>query len=472
MSNKFLSEVNAKEELKNESFKKESFEAVKPDRTKYIILAGIVVLALVGFFFISNQKIAMENIVGWNLSDAKTWASANEIQLVVTEIYDKAPAQTVLAQSVLEDEKIGANSSVQVEVSLGFDPKEVIAVPKFDETWTKTKILTWLEENGISNYTFINEENESLVSGTLLSYVTPETVSDYLREQAIEFTVSILPVETEIVVVDFLTYSTAQIDAWAALNEVKVYYRSAYSDTIAASKVLSQSISAGEIVNPGDSITVTLSGGPSVKMVYFAEYDQVEAATWAKDNGIDLSLSTAYSSTVAKNIAIYQSIPANTVVGAGANLSVVYSLGSEVLISSYVNQSLVTLQSYVDAQNALGANISLNVSTSYSPSVALNKIISQSAMDTKVGIGSTINVVVSLGDLSIVPDLLALNTSNASATALQMYDLVSAACTSSDVICQIIFTDDDALAGDVISQSVVAGTQVSDTSVLQVVIAD
>lgn len=339
MSNKFLSEVNAKEEVKNESFKKESFEAVKPDRTKYFILAGIVVLALVGFFFISNQKIAMENIVGWNISDAKSWASANEIQLVVTEIeiYDEAHVQTVLAQSILEDEKISAKSSVQVEVSLGYDPKEVISLPCFDDTWTKTKVLTWLEGNGISHYTFINEENEVLTSGTFIAVSTPETVTDYVREQAIEFTVSILPIEAEVIVIDFLSYSTVQIDAWAAENEVKVIYRSAYSDTIAASKVLIQSLSVGEIMNPGDSITVTLSEGPSVKMVYFADYDQIEAATWAKDKGIDLTISTAYSSVVAKNVAIYQSIPANTIVGTGSNLSIVYSLGSEVLINSYVN---------------------------------------------------------------------------------------------------------------------------------------
>jgi serine/threonine-protein kinase len=467
-----LNEVNAKEEVKNESFKKESFEAVKPDRTKYFILAGIVAVALMGFFLITNQKIVMEDIVGWNVSDAKAWASANEVQLVVSEVYNETPAQTILTQSVLEGEKISAKSSIQVDVSLGYDPKEIIVLPSFDETWTKTRILTWLEENGITNYTFINEENESLISGTLLSYETPETVTDYLREQDIEFTVSILPVEEEIVVVDFLAYSTAQIDAWASENEVKVYYRSAYSDTITANKVLSQSLSAGEIMNPGDSITITLSNGPSVKMVYFADYDQVEAATWAKDNGIDLTISTAYSSVVAKNVAIYQSIPADTIVGAGTNLNLVYSLGSEVLINSYVNQPLVALQSYVDAQNALGAGLTLNVSTSYSSTVPLNKIISQSTMDAKVGIGSTLNVVVSLGDLSIVPDLLALNTTNASATALEMYNLVSATCTSSDIICQIVFADDDTLAGDVISQSLAAGTQVSDTTVLQVIIAD
>jgi hypothetical protein len=47
MSNKFLNEVNQSEDGKAESFKKEKFEVIKPDRTKYIILASIILLALV-----------------------------------------------------------------------------------------------------------------------------------------------------------------------------------------------------------------------------------------------------------------------------------------------------------------------------------------------------------------------------------------------------------------------------------------
>lgn len=481
MSNRFLSEVNEKEEVKGESFKKEKFEAIKPDRTKYFILAGIIVLALVGFFIISNPKVTMTSFEGWTLSDAQAWASSNQVQLVVTEKYSEIEAQTVLSQSIAEGEKIDAKSSVEVEVSLGFDPKEVISLPTFDETWTKTKILNWIEENGIENYSFLTIEDENLAASTFVSYKTPETVDAYIREHAIEFTVSILPVVAEVTVVDLLNYSTAQIDAWAKDNELKVIYKTAFSETVAVNKVVSQSISSGDSVTAGSSITVTLSKGPAVTMVDFSTYDQTAASVWAKENAIDLTVSTQYSSTVAKGVAIYQSIPKGSVVEQGADLSLVYSLGSEISLSSFVGQAYTSLQAFVEAQNALGASLTLSTSNSYSTTVAINKVIAQSAQDARVSMGSTITVVVSLGDLSIVPDVLALNTDNTSGlvgsvrSPLEMFNDVSTLCTSADVICQITFSDVDDLDasfGTVLSQSILKNTEVSDTTVLQVVIAE
>jgi len=376
MSNKFLNEVNQAEEGKAESFKKEKFEAIKPDRKKYIILVSIILITLAGFFILNNTKVTMTNLNGWTISDAQTWANSNEIQLIVKEVYSDKKTQTIVSQSIVEGQEIEPKSSVEIEVSQGFDPKEVIDLPKFDESWTKEKILTWIEENGIVNYTFLTVEDSERSVNSLIEYETPETIESFIREHKIEFTVSILPVEAEIVVVDMLNYTTAQIDAWARDNDLKIIYRFAFSDTVSTNKVLTQSVSAGDILNPSDSITVTLSKGVAIKMIDFTTYDQTSATNWAKDNGIDLSIKTSYSNTVAKGIAIYQSIPFGTFVESGSDLTIVYSLGNEINLSSYVNQAYINLQSFVEAQNALGANLVLTSTTSYSPSVTINKVIS------------------------------------------------------------------------------------------------
>lgn len=482
MSNKFLNEVNQAEEGKTESFKQEKFEAIKPDRKKYTIVASIILLALAGFFILNNTKVTMANFDGWIISDAQTWANSNDIQLIVKEVYSEKETQTIVSQSIEEGVEIEPKSSVEIEVSQGFDPKEVIILPKFDESWTKDKILTWIEENGIVNYTFLTVEDSERSVNSLIEYDTPETLESFIREHKIEFTVSILPVEAEIVVVDMLNYTTAQIDAWARDNDLKIIYRFAFSDTVSTNKVLTQSVSAGDILNPSDSITVTLSKGVAIKMIDFTPYDQTTATNWAKDNGIDLSIKTSYSNTVAKGIAIYQSIPFGVLVETGSDLSILYSLGNEINLSSYVNQAYINLQSFVETQNALGANLVLTSSTSYSPSVAVNRVISQNYQDTKIQIGTTINVIVSLGDLSTVPDLLDLNTGKIyglnedltpkGITPTEMYDLVSSRCSSSDIVCQIVFVDDDANYGLVLEQSITAGTEVSDTTVIQVKIAN
>ena len=472
---RFLNSINEEQEVKNESFQKEKFHEIKPDRTKYYILAGIVAVALIASYFLLNQKVAVTNMVGWNVSDARTWASTNELNVVVHEVYDESTIGEVISQNVLEGEKLSANSSIELEVSLGFDPNEVISLPSFDESWTKAKITTWLTENGITNFTFINIEDETKTSGTLLSYDTPETVSDYSRDQAIEFSVSILPTEVEIVVVDFLNYTVAQIDAWAADNDVNITYLDGYSDTTAAGKVLTQSINDGEIINPNDTIKVTLSIGPAIKVVDFTNYNEAAATAWAKDNGIDLTIINEYSTTVAKDVAIWQSIPKDKIVSVGTDLTMYYSLGSEVTVSSYVNSAFTSLQSFVDTQNALKAYITLNVSYSYSSTVAVNKIISQSVRDQKMMIGNSIDVIVSLGNLITVPDFtnLAYVTSGQTKSSISTYNEVSADCTSSKLTCKISFETavSPIVAGDVISQSQVAGTNISDSTVVEIKIA-
>ena len=197
-----------------------------------------------------------------------------------------------------------------------------------------------------------------------MSYDTPETVSDYSRDQAIEFSVSILPTEVEIVVVDFLNYTVAQIDAWAADNDVNITYLDGYSDTTAAGKVLTQSINDGEIINPNDTIKVTLSIGPAIKVVDFTNYNEAAATAWAKDNGIDLTIINEYSTTVMKDVAIWQSIPKDKIVSVGTDITMYYSLGSEVTVSSYVNSAFTSLQSSINLiKSSLSTEIGLQSST-------------------------------------------------------------------------------------------------------------
>lgn len=470
MSKAFLSEVNQKEDKANESFKAEKFEAIKPDRTKYLILAGIVVVALVASFFLLNTKVTVENLVGMQIGDAKTWALNNDVQIVQTEVYAATQEGLILSQSVAASDQVKPKSTIAVEVSLGYDPEEVITLPSFDESWTKTKVVAWLDENHIDNFTLLFEEDENAEPNLYISHNLPETSSNYVRSDAIEFTFTILPVEAEIVMVDMINYSTAQIDAWSKDNELKVRYITAYSETVAENKVLTQSIASTEIVNPGDTITITLSSGPAIKILDFTGVSEADAVAWAKEVGVDLTTYHEYSSSVALNGVIWQDVAKDTIVKTGTDLKLFYSLGSQITLATYVNQSLTNLQAYVDAQNVLRANLVVNVEYSYSSSIVVNKIISQSVADTKVGIGTVINVMVSLGDLSTVPNVL--NGGTAYSSALAAYDAVMSACTSADVVCQIIFSDNDAQIGVVASQSVTAGTQVSDSTVVEVVIYD
>jgi len=474
MSKEFLNEINEKEANQNESFQKEKFEKIKPDRSKYIVLALVLIALIVASIFFMNPKVTLEQLVGMDISDAKTWAFNNDVQLIQKDIYAPMESGTILTQSIEAGNEIKAKSTITVEVSLGYDPNEVINLPMFDDTWTKTKIIAWLNENQLENFTLVYEETLDKEPNLYLSHTLPETTNKFLRSHQIEFTLTALPVEAEITVVDFLNFSTAQIDAWAKDNEILVKYNFAYSDTVQTNKVLRQSLSAGTIINPKDSILVTLSQGPAIKVIDFTSYDESAASAWAKENSIDLTTIKEYSSNVAKDVAIYQSLAKDSIVKTGENLIIYYSLGAEITIPSYVNQAFTNLQNFVETQNKNKAQLVLNVKYSHSSDVAKNKIIAQSIVDARTPIGSTIDVVVSLGDLVIVPSLTDDPTTyvGGSRSALQAYEIVMQACKSADIVCQIIFEDNDEKIGMVYSQSIQSGTQVSDSTVVEVVIYD
>lgn len=82
MSKEFLNEINEKEANQNESFQKEKFEKIKPDRSKYIVLALVLIALIVASIFFMNPKVTLEQLVGMDISDAKTWALNNDVQLI------------------------------------------------------------------------------------------------------------------------------------------------------------------------------------------------------------------------------------------------------------------------------------------------------------------------------------------------------------------------------------------------------
>ena len=96
----FLNEINEKEANQNESFQKEKFEKIKPDRSKYIVLALVLIALIVASIFFMNPKVTLEQLVGMDISDAKTWALNNDVQLIQKDIYAPMESGTILTQSI------------------------------------------------------------------------------------------------------------------------------------------------------------------------------------------------------------------------------------------------------------------------------------------------------------------------------------------------------------------------------------
>jgi len=470
MSKQFLSEVNESQTI-NESFQKEKFEKIKPDLTKYYIMSAVVLISIFSLYFILNQKLTMVDMKGWTLTDAQSWASKNDIQLIVTSVYDLEEVEIVLSQSVEANTKITKNSTINIEVSLGADPDELIEFPTFDEEWTKTEIVSWLKEMQIDDYTFTTEQTSSLESNLFIEYQIEVDVSQFTRSDAITFIVTSNSSSDPVTVVDFSNYSKAQIDEWAEDNNVKIKYTYTYSDSVQSDKVIDQSIDANEEVDQLETVTITISLGEAVKIVDFTSYNQTDAKNWASENSINLTILMTYSNTVAKGVPIYQDIVKNTIVQQGSKLNIIYSLGSQIAIGSYQNKALTDLQTYVETQNGFGAGLSLNVSYQYSNSVSINQIISHNPVNASLPIGKMIDVIVSLGRLVSVPDFNSLLNEPEMINVQIVYNRILELSNSQEnpINSRIQMID---VEGDVISitQSIASGTMISNADIVDIVL--
>jgi len=469
MSKQFLNEINESKEV-NESFQKEQFVKIKPDLTKYYIMVGIVLISIISLYFIMNQKVQIPDMGGWTLTDAQSWANNNEITLVATSEYSLETKNTIVSQGTDPGVSVSKNTTVSVLVSLGADPDEIIEIPDFDDTWTKTSIVSWLKEVQITNYSFTTETSETKNSNLFIEYSIDVNEDEFTRSDSIKFVVTSSVTSDTVTVISFTNYNKEQIDAWGKDNDINIQYIYKYSSYTQSGKVIDQSVDADEEIDQGSTIKITLSLGESVKIIDFSSYNQTDAKSWASENGISLSVTTAYSKVVSKGVAIYQSIPKDTVVAKGSSLKIIYSLGNDITIGSYINKPLTDFELNVSSLNELGALISLNISYQYSNSVSVNQIVSQFPSNTTIAIGDKIDVIVSLGKLVSVPDFNTAITADHD-TLQEIYNAVLDLCNSpsNPINGRITLVD---VEGDelTIHQSIISGTLISSSDVVDIII--
>ncbi|MGN0556677.1 MAG: Ltp family lipoprotein [Acutalibacteraceae bacterium] len=84
----------------------------------------------------------------------------------------------------------------------------------------------------------------------------------------------------KITVADFSTMSKADIESWAAANNVTVKFSKEHSDSVATGSVISQNIKANESVEAGSTIRVVISKGKQVSIEYRNALKQ--AGTYSK----------------------------------------------------------------------------------------------------------------------------------------------------------------------------------------------
>ena len=370
----YLSSLMDEDENTLESFQEEKVEHIqKPKlhikKSVWITLAIILIVTLAAvYWFFLAPKIEVPQFVGKKVSEVSAWVSQYEIEkskVAITEEfsmeYDK---DYVISQSVEEGKKIKKSTPLNFVVSKGADPDEEVSVPDL-ESMSEPEIRSWIEENKLSK-TKVNQQYSSAVEkGLVISVDFSKSDRDnFTRGSSLVINVSRGPEPAGTVSVqDFVNKTFTEVESWAKQKKVEIEKIEAFSDTIIAGNVISQSIDAGELLKAEEKLTVTVSKGKGVTIPNLVGYDKVMLETWqaeAAKAAITIVKREVYNEA-SEGTVVAQDVNSGTQLGNGDVLVLTISkylpILNETSSKQYVGHDYVEIQRWADKVNGSGANI-------------------------------------------------------------------------------------------------------------------
>lgn len=370
----YLSSLIDDDETTLESFQEEKVEHIeKPKRhikkSVWVTLAILLVVALGAiYWFFLAPKIEMPNFVGKKVGDVSAWVSQYEIEkskVAMTEEYSlEYDKDVIISQSVDEGKKIKKSTPLNFVVSKGADPDESIEVPDL-ESMSEDEIRTWISDNKLSK-TKVNQQYSSTVEkGVVISVdFSKSDRENFTRASSLIINVSRGPEPAGTVSVqDFVNKTYSEVEAWAKQKKVEVEKVEAFSDSIVAGNVISQSIASGELLKADEKLTVTVSKGKGVTIPNLVGYDKVMLETWtaeASKASISIVKREVYNEA-AEGSVVGQDVKAGTQLGNGDVLVLTVSKYLPILNKEssrqFIGSDYVAIQRWADEVNGAGANI-------------------------------------------------------------------------------------------------------------------
>ena len=374
------------------------------NRRLKIIVFALIALAVcssgIFIFYLMNQ-ISVKALVGVDLNEARNWALKNRIEFNITyEFSVENGKDVVISQSPEAGSKLQKGSVMDISVSKGPDPDEILRLPDF-ATLSISEAREWISKNKANNTNVIQEYNATVEAGRFIRMEFRDnwvSESNYSRKDilVLYYSRGAEPILKDVTVPDLRGRTKGEVDAWAATNNIKVTYEEEASESVPRSAVISQSIAAGTRISKGDAITVVLSLGAGVKVPNFNRINMYEAVSAVP--GLLVTVTTKYHATVPYGSVIYQSEAAGTVLYENnPKVTVIYSEGRP-FIDNLIGRSEKDLPQYFYAFQSKGADITYAVTyvDSYKPK---GTVVYASKNSEFVDMRTTVWIEISLGNL-------------------------------------------------------------------------
>ncbi|TLG73860.1 PASTA domain-containing protein [Culicoidibacter larvae] len=373
----------------------------KKKMIRYGIIGGSAVLVCILAFlaFLFFNQVQVKNFVGTPVSELKTWALKNNIEVETEMVFSiEQDENMIVSQDIPEGSNIQKGSVIKVQVSKGADPDERIALPDFSKMNT-TQVKAWVDSNKAENVKIVEQFDENVPKGTYLKMEFKDkniTAATYTRADGLSIYMSKGKevFEKNIEVPDFTNKSKAEVEAWAKTNMIEMTYDEASSDTVPAEMIVSQSIKAGEKVAKKDKMTVVVSVGKASVVPWFGNATAETAGELGSQHDLQVIVVTEYSENTPFGELIWQSESSGTyLTGTDKTVKVYYSLGKP-YIENLIGRQENEIPAYFFNFKSKNANITYTIKY-VSSSEPKGTIVWMSKYSEYVGMNTHIEIHVS-----------------------------------------------------------------------------
>ena len=372
-------------------------------RKTIILFSSILFLTflILNLLFDSNH-ISTDSVSfsGKSVQSVMKWAKKNHVDVEQSYEYsDLVDEYHVIYQDYNQKKK-----TMKISISEGINPYKEIILPSMI-TWNSSQVLDFVKKNYLSNVTvdYISSDQAAdtvisqSVTGSIRRNDEVQLVFSYGEELGFQ----------EVPLMDLSNKSRFEVEMLMKKNHLRYELLEEFSDKVKKGFVIKQSIPTGTNVTVDhDVVQITMSKGPSVKILDFKDYDTVKITDWAIQNKMKIHFSQEYDDSVAKGKILSISPNVDEEVMQGSSIEVVISRG-ELKMPKFQN-----LNDFYEWANK--HNISYLEEHEFSDKVKAGEVIRYSYKEGEtIKNSDAITVVISDGSKKTVPNLVGLSKEEA-----------------------------------------------------------
>ena len=341
-----------------------SYKKKKKNRLVIEVILILLVLISLILLIINFSKVKVPNFDNKLYSVASSWASKSQISIIKNEVFsDKYEEGYIIKQNISSGTKINKKDSIEITVSKGPNPEEVIKLPDLNKM-TGSEIKSWIDDNKLINTTLIEQNSEVIEKGKIISYSFKSSLvseTNFKRNDELNIIISKgnIIYDKDIEVINFINKTKDDAIKWCSEKNIVCTFNEVLSDSYENLKIVSQSIKVAQIISKEDKITFDVSVGKGIIVPNYFDVTSENASSI--NNKFDIKIKYVYNMSYSYGKLISQSVKAGTKkIETDNKIELVYSLGKP-YFSSLVGTSVSEVAKIFYDYNSKGVNFTYEI---------------------------------------------------------------------------------------------------------------